>query len=192
MIGVIVPRPIAFVSTLDRDGVSNLAPFSFFTAVSINPPVVCFCPVLSSTSNEKKDTLSNVEATGEFVINTVSEEIAEQMSIASTQFPSGVDEFKRAGLTPVSSDLVKPPRVKESRIAMECKLLQVVHVSSLPGGGSLVLGEIIRFHIHDELFRNFRIDQNLFRPIVRMAGNSYVRTTDTFDLQRPKAGEATS
>ena len=191
MIGAIVPRPIALVSTLDKHGVPNLAPFSFFTAVSINPPVVCFCPVLSSSSREKKDTLSNVEATGEFVVNTVSEEIAEQMSTASATFPSGVDEFKQSGLTPVPSDLVKPLRVKESRVAMECKLLQVVHVSSLPAGGSLVLGEVIRFHIHDELFRDFRIDQDLFRPIGRMAGNSYIRTTARFDLPRPKAGDPT-
>ena len=192
MVGTIVPRPIAFVSTLDADGIPNLAPFSFFTIASINPPVVCFCPVLSSRSSEKKDTLSNVEATGDFVVNTVSEDIAQEMSVASAKFPSTVDEFTKSGLTPVSSDLVKAPRVKESRIAMECKLLQVVHVSSRPMGGSLVLGEVVRFHVHDDLVSDFRINHDLFRPIGRMAGNLYVRTTDTFEIQRPRSEETPS
>jgi len=189
MVGVIVPRPIAFVSTISPEGIRNLAPFSFFTGISANPPTVCFSPVIRSSDGNRKDTLNNIEATGEFVINVVSEEIAVPMNICSIEFPPDVDEFKEAGLTPIESDLVKPPRVKESLVNMECRLVQVVHVSSKPLGGSLVIGEILRFHIRDELFDNYRIDPDKLRPIGRMAGSTYIRTTDRFELIRPKAGE---
>ena len=192
MIGAIVPRPIAFVSTISKDGIPNLAPFSFFTAASGNPPVICFCPVGKSPTGGKKDTLNNIEATGEFVVNTVSEDFADKMNITSIPYPPGVNEFIEAGLTPVPSDLVKPPRVKESRFAMECKLLQIVTISQRPLGGSVVLGEVIRFHVLDELFDNFRIDPDLLRPIGRMAGTTYTRTTDRFELHRPQAGEVTN
>ncbi len=189
LIGTIVPRPIAFVSSIDPAGVRNLAPFSFFTAISANPPVVCFAPMVRSGDGAQKDTLRNIEATKEFVINTVSERIAEQMNICSTDFPPGVDEFTESGLTPVASDLVKPARVLESPVNMECSLLQIVRVSSKPLGGSLVLGEVIRFHVRDELFNKFRIDPDLLRAIGRMGGPTYTRTADRFDLIRPKAGE---
>ena len=189
LIGTIVPRPIAFVSSIDPAGVRNLAPFSFFTAVSANPPVVCFAPMVRSADGTQKDTLRNIEATKEFVVNVVSESIAERMNICSTDFPPGVDEFKESGLTPVASDLVKPARVGESPVSMECALLQIVGVSSKPLGGSLVLGEVLRFHIRDELFNNFRIDPDLLRAVGRMGGPTYTRTADRFDLIRPKAGE---
>ncbi|HEY6192469.1 MAG TPA: flavin reductase family protein [Bacteroidota bacterium] len=189
LIGTIVPRPIAFVSSIDPAGVRNLAPFSFFTAVSANPPVVCFAPMVRSADGTQKDTLRNIEATKEFVVNVVSESIAERMNICSTDFPPGVDEFKESGLTPVASDLVKPARVGESPVSMECALLQIVSVSSKPLGGSLVLGEVLRFHIRDELFNNFRIDPDLLRAVGRMGGPTYTRTADRFDLIRPKAGE---
>jgi len=189
MVGVIVPRPIAFVSSVSPEGIPNLAPFSFFTGISANPPTVCFSPMIRSSDGNRKDTLNNIEATGEFVINVVSEEISVPMNISSIEFPPDVDEFREAGLTPIESDLVKPPRVKESPVNMECRLVQVVHVSPKPLGGSLVIGEILRFHIRDELFDNFRIDPDKLHPIGRMAGSNYVRTTDRFDLVRPKAGE---
>jgi flavin reductase (DIM6/NTAB) family NADH-FMN oxidoreductase RutF len=192
MIGAIVPRPIAFVSTLSREGILNLAPFSFFTGVSANPPVICFSPMIRSSDGNRKDTLNNIETTREFVVNIVSEDFAVQMNICSTEFPPEVDEFQQSGLTPISSDLVKAPRVKESKINLECRLLQVLHVSPKPLGGSLVLGEVLRFHIADELWDDYRIDPNKLRPIGRMGGPTYTRTTDRFDLVRPKAGEIKS
>jgi len=189
MVGVIVPRPIAFVSTISLDGIRNLAPFSFFTGISANPPVICFCPMIRGADGARKDTLRNIEAVREFVVNVVSEEFAAQMNICSTEFPADVDEFEASGLTPIPSDLVKPPRVKESHINMECRLLQIVDVSAKPLGGSIVLGEVLRFHIDDTLFENFKIDPDKLHPIGRMGGPSYARTTDRFDMVRPKTGE---
>src|ERR1700693_4316977 len=137
MVGVIVPRPIAFVSTVSAAGIRNLAPFSFFTGISANPPVICFSPMIRGADGSRKDTLRNIEAVPEFVVNVVSEEFAEKMNICSTEFPADVDEFAMSGLTPIPSDLVKPPRVKESHINMEWRLLQIVDVSATPlGGGS--------------------------------------------------------
>jgi len=152
MTGAIVPRPIAFVSSVGSDGVHNLAPFSFFAGVSADPPVICFCPMIRSSDGKKKDTLHNIEATGEFVVNVVSEELVAQMNICSGEYPPDFDEFALSGLTPVGSDLVKPPRVKEARISMECTLHQIIPVSDRPLGASIVLGRILRFHIQDELF----------------------------------------
>ena len=189
LVGAIVPRPIAFVSTLSADGVLNLAPFSFFTAISANPPVICFSPMIRSSDGHKKDTLRNIEATGEFVVNVVSEEFAAQMNVCSQEFPPEVDEFAVSGLTPLASEAVKPPRVAESHINMECRLIQIVDVSSKPLGGSIVLGEVLRFHIHDALFDNYKIDPGKLHPIGRMGGPTYTRTTGRFDMSRPQTGE---
>ncbi len=189
LIGAIVPRPIAFVSSMSPDGIRNLAPFSFFTVISANPPVICFAPLVRSADGSRKDTLKNIEATGEFAVNIVSEDFAEQMNMCSADFPPDVDEFAHSGLTPVPSEHVKPPRVGESRFQMECRLMQIVHVSEKPLGGSLVIGEVIRFHVRDELFRNFAIDPDGLRAIGRMGGPTYTRTADRFDLVRPNTGE---
>jgi flavin reductase (DIM6/NTAB) family NADH-FMN oxidoreductase RutF len=186
MVGVIVPRPIAFVSTISPEGILNLAPFSFFTGICANPPVICFSPVMRASGGGKKDTLRNIEATREFVVNVVSEEFAQPMNICATEFPPEVDEFQASGLTPLPSDLVKPPRVKESHIHMECRLLQVVYISPQPLGGSLVIGEVLRFHIDDPLFQDYKIDPDKLRPIGRMGGPTYTRTTDRFDMERPR------
>jgi flavin reductase (DIM6/NTAB) family NADH-FMN oxidoreductase RutF len=186
LVGAIVPRPIAFVSSLSEDGVRNLAPFSFFTAISANPPVICFSPMVRASDGHTKDTLNNIRATGEFVVNIVSEEFAERMNIASQEFPPEVDEFEKSGLTAVPSDVVKPPRVGESHVNMECRLVQIVDVSEKPLGGSIVLGEVLRFHVRDEIFENFRIDPDKLHAVGRMAGATYARTTDRFDLVRPK------
>jgi flavin reductase (DIM6/NTAB) family NADH-FMN oxidoreductase RutF len=185
LVGLVVPRPIAFVSTLSAEGVLNLAPFSYFTVASANPPVICFAPIIRRDGT-KKDTLLNIEATGEFVVNVVSEEIATQMNVASGEYPPDVDEFAVSGLTPLASDVVKPPRVKESHVSVECRLWQIIHVSGKPGGGSLVLGEIVRFHVDDAVVANDAIDPDLLRPVGRMGGATYVRTTDRFDMERPK------
>jgi flavin reductase (DIM6/NTAB) family NADH-FMN oxidoreductase RutF len=186
LIGAIVPRPIAFVSTLSPEGIPNLAPFSFFTGVSANPPVICFCPMRRRGPLPHKDTLHNITVTREFVVNIVSEEFARQMNITSAEFPPEVDEFEAAGLTPIPSDLVKPPRVKESHVHMECRLYLLVEVGGEDGSGNLVLGEVLRFHIDDQYFHDFKIDPDQLRAIGRMGGATYTRTTDRFDLARPK------
>jgi flavin reductase (DIM6/NTAB) family NADH-FMN oxidoreductase RutF len=189
MVGAIVPRPIAFVSTLSADGVRNLAPFSFFTGISANPPVICFSPMIRGSDGKRKDTLNNIEATREFVVNIVSEDFAQQMNVCSAEFGPNVDEFVESRLTPVPSDFVKPQRVAESRVSMECKLLQIVHVSPKPLGGSIVLGEVLRFHVRDELFDNFKIDPDKLHAIGRMGGPVYARTTDRFCMERPSTGK---
>jgi flavin reductase (DIM6/NTAB) family NADH-FMN oxidoreductase RutF len=187
MVGAIVPRPIAFVSTVSAAGVPTLAPFSFFTAISANPPVICFSPAVRASDGLQKDTLRNIEATGEFVVNVVSEEFAAQMNACSAEFPPEVNEFEVSGLTAVPSELVKPPRVAESRIQMECRLVQVVHVSAKPLGGSLVIGEVLRFHVDEAVCQDFRIDPDQLRAIGRMGGPTYARTADRFDMPRPTA-----
>jgi flavin reductase (DIM6/NTAB) family NADH-FMN oxidoreductase RutF len=184
LIGSIVPRPIAFVSTISAEGGYNLAPFSFFNAICGEPPVVCFA---SGNRVPSKDTLANVKATGEFVVNIVSEEFAEQMNACSGDYPEGVDEFAVSGLTPVASDLVRPPRVLESHVNMECKVMQIVEVSARPRGGTLVIGEVIRFHIDDAIVNDFRIDPEKLRAVGRMGGNEYSRTRDRFEMLRPRA-----
>ena len=185
LVGVIIPRPIAFVSSLSPDGIRNLAPFSFFTAVSANPPVICFSPMIRGRDGSRKDTLNNIEQTGEFVVNIVSEEFAAKMNITSAEFDPEVDEFTESGLTAIPSDLVKPPRVGESKVQMECRLVQIVHVSPKPLGGSLVLGEVLRFHVNDEIIHNFKVDPAKLNPIGRMGGPTYTRVTDRFDMERP-------
>jgi flavin reductase (DIM6/NTAB) family NADH-FMN oxidoreductase RutF len=189
MIGSIVPRPIAFVSSQSPEGALNLAPFSFFTGVSANPPTILFCPMVRGSDSKTKDTLRNISATREFVVNVVSERFAEEMNLTSAEFPPEISEFAESGLTPVPSEKVKPPRVLESPINMECRLNQIVTVGAEPLGGSVVIGEIILFHIADDLFDNFRIDLEKLAPIGRLAGSSYCRVTDIFDLIRPKTGE---
>jgi flavin reductase (DIM6/NTAB) family NADH-FMN oxidoreductase RutF len=140
----------------------------------------------TSFREPRKDTLVNVRATGEFVVNIVSEEFADKMNVTSGEYPYEVDEFEKSGLTPVPSDLVRPPRVKESHVNMECNLLQTVEVSNQPLGGTLILGEVVRFHIDDSIMEEFRIDPALLKAVGRMAGNTYCRTTDRFELIRPQ------
>jgi len=185
MIGSIVPRPIALVSSVDEANVRNLAPFSYFTACSANPPVVVFCPMLRPLPPTAKDTLRNVMATREFVVNIVSEEFVERMNATAATVGPEVDEFELSGLTPIASELVKPARVAESHVQMECRLLQVVQVSDRPLGGSVVLGEVLRFHVDENYIEAFRIDPDKLRAVGRMAGSTYARTTDRFELQRP-------
>jgi flavin reductase (DIM6/NTAB) family NADH-FMN oxidoreductase RutF len=184
MIGSIVPRPIAFVSSLSKDGIRNLAPYSFFNGVCSHPPIILFSTVIRK-DGAYKDTLNNVEATKEFVVNIVSEEFAAQMNATSADVAPNVDEFTLSGLTAIPSDLIKAPRVKESKISMECKLVQTIKFGNGPGGGCTVFGEILRFHIADELFDNFRIDPDKFHPIGRMGGPMYTRTKDRFEMVRP-------
>ena len=190
MTGIIVPRPIALVSTLSRAGVPNLAPFSFFCGVGSVPPTVLFCPSLrpadSAEAGKRKDTLRNVEETGEFVINVVSEAIAVATNAAAADVAPEVDEFRLAGLTPIPSEAVRPPRVAESPAQMECKLLQVIYTSHAPGGGVIVLGQVVRFHVRENLVDDFRVDPAGLDAVGRMAGTTWVRTRDRIELIRPK------
>jgi len=190
MTGIIVPRPVALVSTISKQGVANLAPFSFFSGVGAVPPTVLFCPALrdgaSAGVGERKDTLRNVEETGEFVINVVSEVIAAAANAAAAEVDFGVDEFAISGLTPIPSEVVGPPRVAESPAQMECKLLQIIYTGREARSGVIVLGEVVRFHLREELFDNFRVDPAGLDAVGRMAGNTWVRTTDRIELVRPK------
>jgi flavin reductase (DIM6/NTAB) family NADH-FMN oxidoreductase RutF len=194
MVGIIVPRPIALVSSMDRAGILNLAPFSFFAGVGSNPPTVLFCPTLrapgepatSLRPETRKDTLRNVEETGEFVVNVVSEAIAEGANASAAEVAPEVDEFQLSGLTPLASVAVRPPRVAESPAQMECKLLQVIYTGRAPGAGVIVLGEVVRFHLREDLFDDFRVDPAALDAVGRMAGNTWVRTRDRIELIRPK------
>ncbi|MGD0294752.1 MAG: flavin reductase family protein [Terracidiphilus sp.] len=190
MTGMIVPRPVALVSTMDKQGVANLAPFSFFCGVGSVPPTVLFCPSLRSGATagtvEPKDTLRNVEETGEFVINVVSDSISAAANASSAEVPPEVDEFVLSGLTPIASEAVRPQRVAESPAQMECKLLQVIYTGHVPGSGVIVLGEVVRFHLREELVENFRVDPAGLDAVGRMAGNTWVRTRERFELIRPE------
>jgi len=190
MTGIIVPRPIALVSTVDRSGVANLAPFSFFCGVGSAPPTLLFCPALRTVEGSdparRKDTLSNVEETGEFVVNVVSDAIAQAANATAAEVPPEVDEFALSGLTPAPSLVVRPPRVAESPAQMECKLMQVIYTSHKPGGGVIVLGEIVRFHVRANLVVDFRVDPGGLDAVGRMGGNTWVRTRERVELIRPE------
>ncbi|MFZ0745808.1 MAG: flavin reductase family protein [Terracidiphilus sp.] len=190
MTGIIVPRPIALVSTVDSHGVANLAPFSFFTGVGSVPPTVLFCPTLrahpGTEADQRKDTLRNVEETHEFVVNVVSEAIAAGANAAAAEVAPEVDEFQLAGLTPLASEVVRAARVAESPAQMECRLLQIIYTRHVPGGGVIVLGEVVRFHVREDLFDDFRVDPGGLDAVGRMAGNTWVRTRDRIELVRPK------
>jgi flavin reductase (DIM6/NTAB) family NADH-FMN oxidoreductase RutF len=187
--GVVVPRPIAFVSSRDAAGVLNVAPFSYYNAVCANPPVISFSAAYRAPKDglaSSKDTLANIRATGEFVVNVVTEEIAQAMNQAAAQVPPDVDEFALAGLTPLASEVVTVPRVAEAKVQLECRLHQIVTISEQPLGASLVLGEVVRFHISSTVLRErFHIDQGELHAVGRMAGSEYIRTSDRFELERP-------
>jgi flavin reductase (DIM6/NTAB) family NADH-FMN oxidoreductase RutF len=185
MTAIIVPRPIALVSTVGPDGILNLAPYSFFTGICYHPPTVCFSAI--RREGEKKDTVRNVEATGEFVVNVVHEGIAEEMNATSAEFPSEIDEFEVARLTPVRSDLVRPPRVGESPVSMECRLSRVLELGEAPYGASLVIGEVVRFHVRDDLYLgDGKVDVAKLGPVGRLVGDLYCHTGDIFAMKRPQ------
>ena len=180
--GVIVPRPIAFVSTVSPDGVVNLAPYSFFNAVSYDSVM------FSSSRNvgdKSKDTLRNIEETGEFVINIVVDAIADAMNSTAAEYPEDVDEFGIAGLSHAPSQIVKPPRVAESPVNIECKLNQIVQIGSGAHEHGLVIGTILLMHVRDDIIDGHRIDQAKLMATGRMAGNMYCRTSDRFEMVRP-------
>lgn len=188
LIGSVVPRPIGWISTVNASGQPNLAPFSFFNAVCSRPPTVLFCPLVRSTDGNTKDTLNNVKATGEFVVNIVGEELASAMIATSVEIAPDVNEFELAGLATAPSVAVTPPRVAESRIHFECKVSQIVEIGNQPGGGSVVFGEIVHLHVDERvLLGEDKINLAALKPIGRLAGNAYTRVTDIFETERPKS-----
>lgn len=186
--GSVTPRPIAWVSTRGSNGVYNAAPFSFFTAVCPNPPTIVFCPTIRSLNGMEKDTLHNIRETGEFVVNIVTNELAEAMNITATELPPDVNEFERASLTPAPSKIVNVPRIGESPINFECKLSQIVTIGNDLGQGSLVIGEIVYFHVDDRVYiPDYKIDIEKLGPIARLSGPGYARLTEFFEMERPPA-----
>ncbi len=186
--GAIVPRPIGWISTVDAEGRPNLAPFSFFNGVGSNPPLLLFCPVTRASDHQPKDTLRNVRATGEFVVNIVTEDLAEAMNQTSAELPPEANEFKVAGLTPALSVAVRPPRVAESPVHFECRLYRIIDIGDWPGAGSIVIGEIVHVHVRDDLLiGEDKIDVRRLRPIGRLAGGLYCRVKEIFKLQRPSS-----
>lgn len=183
MIGSIVPRPIAFVSTVNVAGITNLAPFSYFNGVSSEPPVLSVA-VGTLRGGVAKDTTLNIEATGEFVVNVVHEEIAEQMVLCSGEYAPEESEFAQSGLTPVPSTLVRPPRVAECHIAFECRLLQTVKVGT--PATSLFLGEVLMIHCDDEVLTDGFPDAAKLKPLARLGGNNYAGIGPLRDIPRPK------
>ena len=185
MIGSIVPRPIAFVSTKSKDGKNNVAPFSYFNGVCSKPPTIMFAPARRGWDGQEKDTLINIRDTKEFVVNIVSESFAEKMVLCSTDFDSDVDEFEMSGITPIASQKVVPPRVGESKVSFECILNQIVEIGDgTAGSGFVVIGTIVLFHIDEEVYEDGRINLEQLQALGRIAGNGYARTTDTFDIIR--------
>jgi len=183
--GAVIPRPIGWVSSISEDGVPNLAPFSFFNAVGEDPPHVMFSTVRTGDIN--KDTLNNVLATKQFVVNMATEDTVEAMNASSVNLPPDGDEFEYAGLTAVPSVLVKAPRVKESPIAFECEL---VHHYSLEGhqngGATIMIGRIVMFHVDESvLMDDFKINPETYRPVARLAGYSYSKMGEIFSIKRP-------
>jgi flavin reductase (DIM6/NTAB) family NADH-FMN oxidoreductase RutF len=183
MIGTIIPRPIAFVSSVDGQGRPNLAPFSYFNGVSSDPPVLSVA-VGTLRGGVPKDTTLNIEATGEFVVNVVSEAIGEQMVMTSGEYEPGESEFAISGLTPVASTVVRPPRVLESPVAFECRLLQIVKVGS--PATSLILGEVVLMHVADEVITDGRPDPLKIQPLARLGGDWYAGLGEMRAIPRPK------
>ncbi len=182
LVGSVVPRPIGWISTMSKDGVHNLAPFSFFNVASSNPPHVLFCPTIRSTDNGRKDTLHNARDTGEFVVNIVTESLGEAMNLTATEWDADVDEFAMAGITTAPSLTVKPLRVIQSPIHFECKVAQIIDL----GGGHVVIGRVLHVHVDESvLIGTDKIDVEALKPIGKLAGNAYTRVTDLFDLVRP-------
>jgi flavin reductase (DIM6/NTAB) family NADH-FMN oxidoreductase RutF len=184
---LVVPRPIGWITTLSPEGDVNLAPFSFFNAVGDAPPLVAFAPQGRKPDRPIKDSLANVEATGEFVCNLATYDLREQMNLTSAHLPAGADEMRAAGLTPLPSRLVKPPRVAESPAHLECRYLQTVDLPAWDPAERqvLVIGEVVGVHIDDRLIKDGRVDIVGARPIARLGYSLYASVDDSFYMRRP-------
>lgn len=187
LIGAIVPRPIAWVSTVSEDGVTNLAPFSFFNGVCSNPPSLLFCPV-NHPDGREKDTLRNIRQTRQFVVNVASESLVAKMNQTSGDYPPETSEFREVGLTEAACRMVRAPRVAEAPASFECELLQIVDVGpGTAGSGHVVIGKILFAHFADGVYeQGGRVWLERLKPVARLAGASYCPVREVFDLPRPK------
>jgi flavin reductase (DIM6/NTAB) family NADH-FMN oxidoreductase RutF len=183
MIGAIVPRPIAFVSTLSPEGVANCAPFSYFMGVSSRPPILALS-VGVRRDGRPKDTAANIRATEEFVVNVVDGALAERCVRASAEVEPEVDEFELAGLAKLPSELVRPPRIAESPVQMECRLERCLEIGAQPQ--FLILGEVLRFHVAERVWKDGAIDQAALDPVGRLGGELYARQSELFRIARPR------
>lgn len=188
LLGAIGPRPIAFASTLDQEGNANLAPFSFFNVFSANPPILVFSPARSGRTGQSKDTFNNAKAVPEVVINVVNYNMVHQMSLASSPYAPGVDEFVKAGFTALASQKVAPFRVAEAPVQFECKVQQIIELGHEGGAGNLIICEVVQMHIHEDLLNeNGLIDQHKIDLVARMGGDWYCRanTESMFEIKKP-------
>lgn len=185
--GAVGPRPIAFASTLDENGNPNLSPFSFFNVFSSNPPILIFSPARRVRDNTIKHTLINADKTREVVINVVNFDIVQQASLSSTEYADGVNEFEKAGLTMVPSDVIKPFRVAESPVQFECKVNDIIHLGTQGGAGNLIICEVVKIHINEAILdANGTIDQHKIDLVSRMGGNWYSRANmGLFEVEKP-------
>ncbi|MCC7051349.1 MAG: flavin reductase family protein [Bacteroidia bacterium] len=183
----VAPRPIAFASTIDKDGNPNLSPFSFFNVFSANPPILIFSPARSGRTGKTKHTLDNIKEVPEVVVNVVNYNLVQQASLASTEYPKGVDEFIKAGLTKEKSIHIKPYRVKESPAQLECKVLEIKELGTEGGAGNLIICEIVCMHINDEVITNGKIDQNKINLVGRSGNNWYCKSFGDalFEVEKP-------
>ncbi|MFD2245727.1 flavin reductase family protein [Pontibacter ruber] len=187
LLGAIAPRPIAFASTTDLDGNVNLSPFSFFNVFSAKPPILVFSPARRVRDNTSKHTLENILATKEVVINIANYDIVEQMSLASTEYDRGINEFIKSGLTPLASVLVAPPRVQEAPVAFECKVNDVISLGPEGGAGNLVICEVLLMHINEAILdENGKIDPYKLDGVARMGGDYYLRANGDCIFELPK------
>lgn len=188
LLGAVAPRPIAFASTMDKDGNPNLSPFSFFNVFSSNPPIAVFSPARSGRTGLTKHTFDNIKETMEVVINVVNYSMVNQMSLASTEYPKGVNEFVKSGFTPVPSEKVKPFRVKESPAQLECKVKQIIELGNEGGAGNLIICEVVLMHINENVLdENKQIDPHKIDLVARLGANWYSRTNGSalFEVTKP-------
>lgn len=184
LIGSVLPRPIAWVSSMDEEGNLNLAPFSYFTVAATNPMTLIFCPQIPD-SGQKKDTWRNIEQIPEFVVNITNEETAEAMNLTATTLSHGDSEFEWAGLTPAPGESIGVPRVAEAPVAYECTLQRIVTVGDgSPGTGAAIFGEVQCIHIRDDLYDGGYVLLDALKPIGRLAGSQYTRVADLFSMKR--------
>ena len=191
LLGAVAPRPIAFASTVDKAGNPNLSPFSFFNIFSANPPIAIFSPARSGRTGANKHTFENVKEVPEVVINTVNYALVEQASLSSTEYPKGVNEFEKAGLTPLPSTLVKPFRVKESPVQLECKVINIIELGNEGGAGNLIICEVVLMHISEEVLDDNKtgIDPHKIDLVARLGANWYCRASGDalFEIAKPLA-----
>lgn len=190
LLGLVAPRPIALASTLDKEGNPNLAPFSFFNVFSSNPPIVIFSPNRSGKTGKNKDTILNLMDNMEVVINMVNFDMVQQMNVAACEYPSNINEFTKAGFTPIASEKVKPYRVKEAPAQLECKVEQIITLGSQGGSGNLVIAKVLKIHIDENItHEKYKIDPHKIDLVARMGADFYCRASGNAVFEVPKPNQ---